>query len=53
MPEDKQSEIINRTALKKTGSLEDITNAVRFLINDADYMTGQVLTIDGGRTLYS
>lgn len=53
MHEDKQSEILNHTILKRIGKLEDITKAVRFLINDADYMTGQVLTIDGGRTLYS
>ncbi|MDH5436948.1 MAG: pteridine reductase [Gammaproteobacteria bacterium] len=43
--------IISRTALKRKGEPMDIANAVRFLIDDATYMSGQVLTIDGGRTL--
>ena len=53
MDEQTQQEILSRTALKKTGTAEDIANAVRFLITDADYITGQVLSVDGGRTLYS
>lgn len=47
----KQS-ILAHTALKRTGSMEDISKAVLFLIQDADYITGQVLNIDGGRELY-
>lgn len=49
----RRKKILNRTILKRQGCPEDIAKAVRFLINDADYMTGQVLTIDGGRTLFS
>ena len=30
----------------------DIARAVRFLVRDALYMSGQVLTVDGGRTLH-
>jgi pteridine reductase len=30
----------------------DIAKAVWFLIEDADYMTGQIITVDGGRSLY-
>lgn len=45
--------IISRTALGHAGEPADIARAVRFLIRDAGYMTGQVLTIDGGRSLYS
>ncbi len=44
--------ILAHTAMKKTGSMADISKAVLFLIKDADYITGQVLNIDGGRTLY-
>jgi pteridine reductase len=36
--------------LKRTGSPENITRAIIFLIQD-DFMTGQTLTIDGGETL--
>jgi len=43
--------IISRTALKRKGDPMDIAKAVKFLIEDATYMSGQVLTVDGGRTL--
>jgi pteridine reductase len=45
--------IISKTALKHLGDPQDIAKAVVFLINDANYMTGQIMTIDGGRTLHS
>lgn len=51
--EQEKHKIINKTALERTGQPEDITKAVLFLIRDADYMTGQMLCIDGGRMLYS
>ena len=47
-----QSEILQRIALARCGEPLDIAKAIWFLINDADYMTGQILTIDGGRTLF-
>lgn len=53
MDEEKKNKILDETMMKRTGNLEDITKAVLFLIQDADYITGQVLNIDGGRTLYS
>lgn len=43
--------IISRTSLKRTGEPDDIARAIRFLIKDGKYMTGQILTVDGGRTL--
>lgn len=43
--------IISRTFLKRQGHPEDIARAVLFLIRDAGYMSGQVLTVDGGRSL--
>jgi pteridine reductase len=45
--------ILDRTILKKQGEVADIVNASYFLIENADYMTGQILTIDGGRTIFS
>ena len=45
--------IVERTFLKRQGSPLDIARAIRFLIADADYMSGQVLTVDGGRSLNS
>ena len=50
--EDQKSEILQRVALKRTGEPDDIAKAVRFLVGDADYITGQIITVDGGRTLF-
>jgi len=43
--------ILSRTALKRSGSPADIVRAVLFLIRDADYITGQIIAVDGGRSL--
>ena len=51
--EEKKNRILNETMMKRTGNVKDITKAVLFLIKDAEYVTGQVINIDGGRTLYS
>lgn len=49
--EQDKREILERTALKRGGSPEDIARAVLFLTRDAPYVTGQILAVDGGRTL--
>jgi len=46
-----KEEILSRTALKKSGSPEDIATTILFLLRDAHYMTGQILAVDGGRSL--
>jgi pteridine reductase len=46
-----QAEIIDRTALKRPGSAEDVARAVLFFATEAPYITGQVLAIDGGRSV--
>jgi pteridine reductase len=43
--------IINQTLLKRTGEPDDVARAVAFLIADAPYVTGQILTVDGGRSV--
>ncbi|MDH5408572.1 MAG: pteridine reductase [Gammaproteobacteria bacterium] len=45
--------IISRTLLKRKGDPSDIAKAILYLIKDAGYMSGQVLTVDGGRSLRS
>lgn len=44
--------IVARTALKRQGRPCDIARAVRFLVMEAEYITGEVITVDGGRSLY-
>jgi pteridine reductase len=46
-----QAQILERTALKRIGSPEDVAGAVLFFVADAPYVTGQVLPVDGGRTI--
>lgn len=45
--------ILSRTFLKRQGSPEDIAAAVLFLITGARYISGHILTVDGGRSLNS
>lgn len=40
---------IEKTLLKREGKSEDIASTVRFLIEDGDYITGNVIAVDGGR----
>ena len=44
-------ELVGRTALKRMGSPADIAAAALYLLRDAPYVTGQIITVDGGRSL--
>ncbi|MEY2921131.1 MAG: hypothetical protein RL261_2436, partial [Pseudomonadota bacterium] len=46
-----QDEIIAKTALKRSGSPDDIARAAYFFAAEAPYVTGQVLAVDGGRSV--
>lgn len=52
MDEAAKKAILERVSLGRQGTTRDVAAGVRFLILEAEYMTGQVLNIDGGRTLY-
>ena len=45
--------IVSRTFLKRKGEPNDIARAILYLIRDALYTSGQILTVDGGRSLNS
>ena len=47
----KKAKLLSRTLLGKPGSPEEIAKTVRFLLLEATTVTGQVLVVDGGRTL--
>jgi pteridine reductase len=46
-----QEDIISRTALKRLGSAYEVARACLYLASDAPYVTGQVLAVDGGRSI--
>lgn len=52
MTAQQKAEIVDRVALKRTGEADDIAKAVKFLVEDSPYVTGQIITVDGGRTLF-
>jgi len=46
-----QEKIVARTALKRTGSAEDIARTALFFATAAPFVTGQILAVDGGRSI--
>jgi pteridine reductase len=43
--------IVNQSALKRIGEPDDIAKAVDYLVAAAPYVTGQVIAVDGGRSI--
>jgi pteridine reductase len=51
MDEELRREIIAKTALKRHGTPQDIARTALFLAQDAPYITGQIIAVDGGRSI--
>jgi 3-oxoacyl-[acyl-carrier protein] reductase len=52
LTEAQKQQILRRTPLGRLGEPEDVVGAVRFLLSDeASFITGQVLVVDGGSTV--
>lgn len=49
--ENYQQSILARTPLARTGAPEDIAGAIAYFLCDAPFVTGQILAVDGGRSL--
>jgi pteridine reductase len=49
--ESKRAKIIERTVLKRMGSPADIARTALFFATQAPYVTGQILAVDGGRSV--
>ncbi len=47
-----QTRIMATTPLAREGGADAIARAVRFLFCDADFITGQIIAVDGGRSIY-
>ena len=43
--------ILAQTPLRRIGNPEDVAGAVKYLLFDAPFVTGQILSVDGGRAL--
>lgn len=50
-PYDDRQAMLARTPMRRAGSPEDVAGAVLWLLRDAPYVTGQIIRVDGGRTL--
>ncbi len=44
-------DIIERTPLRRAGAPDDVAGAVLWLLRDAGFVTGQIIRIDGGRSI--
>jgi len=50
-PEAEKEKMLRATPLARAGTPEELAEAVRWLLQDASYCTGQVLRVDGGRSI--
>lgn len=50
-PPAERERIVAHTLLQRTGSASEIAAAVRFLLLEASYVSGQILAVDGGRSV--
>jgi pteridine reductase len=46
-----QQAMLARTPLQRAGTPDDVAGAVLWLLRDAPYVTGQIIRVDGGRSL--
>ena len=51
MDQEQRRKIVAHTLLKREGEPDDIARTVAFLIQDAPYITGQIIAVDGGRSV--
>lgn len=49
--DEQRRKLVARTLLKREGEPDDIARTVQFLIADAPYITGQIIAVDGGRSI--
>jgi pteridine reductase len=46
-----RQQLLARTPLQRAGTPEDVAGAVLWLLRDAPFVTGQIIRVDGGRSL--
>ena len=50
-PESEKQKYLNRVPLRRPGTPEDVANLVHFLATEGRYITGQIIRLDGGRSI--
>ena len=50
LTDEENIEVLSGTLLKRWGGAEEITKGILYLL-EADFVTGQVLFVDGGRSI--
>lgn len=48
---EKRAAIVAQTLLQRVGAPDDIAKTVLFLMQDAPYITGQIIAVDGGKSI--
>jgi pteridine reductase len=51
MPDRIKTNVLNQVPLKRAGEPGDIADCILYLVRDATYVTGQVIAVDGGRSV--
>lgn len=51
MPQLEREKYLERVPLKRAGTPTDVAKLARFLVEDGAYLTGQVIRLDGGRSI--
>lgn len=50
LSEERREQLRRLVPLQREGTPEDVARAVRYLVEDGDYLTGEVIHVDGGRS---
>jgi pteridine reductase len=50
-PHERRENYLKRVPLARPGAPEDVANLVHFLVTDGSYITGQIIRLDGGRSI--
>src|SRR5213075_1456224 len=48
-PEDEKRKYLSRVPIARPGASQDVANLVHFLATEGNYITGQIIRLDGGR----
>jgi pteridine reductase len=50
-PQTEREKYLKRIPLARAGTPQDVANLVKFLVTDSSYITGQIIRLDGGRSI--